>query len=87
MKQAGPLPRGGVTVELAAGHYARLRPLALTAEDSGAPDAPVTYRARPGQQVVLQRRTHARRLGRPSQTRASWRGSRQTRAGRCSKRI
>ena len=52
-QRAGALPAGGVTVELAAGTYAVSRPLALTAEDAGTAEAPVTYRARPGARVVL----------------------------------
>jgi len=53
LKQAGPLPQGGLTVELAPGRYTMCRPLALTAEDSGTAESPVTYRARPGAHVVL----------------------------------
>lgn len=53
MKTAGALPRGGVTVELSGGRYALTRPVELTADDSGTPEAPVTYRARPGAKVVL----------------------------------
>lgn len=43
----------GAAVELAAGVYEMDEPLALTAEDSGAPGAPVVYRPAPGARVVL----------------------------------
>jgi len=53
MKQAGGLPRYGVTVEVAPGAYALGAPFRLEAGDSGAPDAPITYRAQPGAEVRL----------------------------------
>jgi len=53
LKKAGALPKGGVTVELAGGRYAQARPLELTSDDSGTAEAPITYRARPGERVVL----------------------------------
>jgi len=53
LKTAGSLPPGGVTVEVAGGAYELKQPLGLTAQDSGAPDAPVVYRARDRQPVRL----------------------------------
>ena len=53
LKRMGALPKGGVTVELAAGHYTLTRPVELTADDSGTAESPITYRARPGKNVVL----------------------------------
>lgn len=53
LKQAGGLPAGGVTVEVRGGTYELARPLALTAEDAGTPEAPITYQARPGEEVRL----------------------------------
>jgi len=53
MKQAGPLPPGGVTVEVRGGIYERERTFELTAEDSGTETAPVVYRARKGEEVRL----------------------------------
>ena len=52
-KQAGPLPRGGITVELAQGRYCLDRPFELTAPDSGTPECPIAYRAQPGTVVRL----------------------------------
>ncbi len=51
MKQAGGLPAGGVTVELAAGVYEQAQPFELTAEDSGTVAAPIVYRAAAGAEV------------------------------------
>ena len=53
LNAGGGLPAGGVTVEVAAGHYRLDAPLAFTCEDSGMPDAPVVYRAAPGAKVRL----------------------------------
>ena len=53
LKQAGPLPTGGVVVELAAGVYELARPLELTAADSGSAEAPIVYRAASGAEVRL----------------------------------
>ena len=52
-KARGPLPVGGVTVELSGGTYELASPLELTAQDSGAENAPITYRAAPGEVVRL----------------------------------
>ncbi len=51
LKAAGPLPRGGVTIQLAAGRYELSAPLALEVQDSGTADAPICYRAAPGATV------------------------------------
>ena len=51
LKQAGPLPAGGVTVWLGGGVYERTNAFALSAEDSGTETAPVQYRARKGEEV------------------------------------
>lgn len=45
LRAGGPLPAGGVTVAIAPGRYAVSRALELTAADSGAPGAPIVYRA------------------------------------------
>lgn len=50
-RREGPL--GPVTVWLRGGTYAFLESFVLTAEDSGTPDAPVMYRAWPGEEVRL----------------------------------
>lgn len=52
IKQQG-LPAGGVVVEVLAGRYELSRPVELTAEDSGTAEAPIVYRARPGDTVRL----------------------------------
>ena len=53
MKVRGPLPNGGVTVEVRGGVYQMARPLELTAADSGTTNAPIIYRARPNESVKL----------------------------------
>ena len=53
LKQAGPLPAGGVTVYLAGGLYPLASTLEMTAADSGTADAPVVYRAAAGQRPVI----------------------------------
>jgi len=52
-KAAGPLPAGGITVELRGGTYELSQPLELTAQDSGAEGAPIEYRARKGETARL----------------------------------
>jgi hypothetical protein len=52
-KARGPLPVGGLTVELRGGTYELVRPLELTAQDSGAENSPIAYRAAPGETVRL----------------------------------
>jgi len=51
IKAAGALPKGGVTVELQSGVYEFASAFELAEADSGTPDAPITYRARPGVEV------------------------------------
>ena len=41
MKAGGPLPLGGITVEIRGGIYELARPLELTAQDSGTDHAPI----------------------------------------------
>ncbi|HPM83591.1 MAG TPA: right-handed parallel beta-helix repeat-containing protein [Candidatus Anammoximicrobium sp.] len=53
IKQARPLPQGGVTVELAAGVYELARSLELVQQDSGTEHTPIVYRARKGAEVRL----------------------------------
>lgn len=53
IKQAGPMPVGGVTVTVRAGVYPRTDTFSLTAEDSGTAEAPVVYRAAEGETVRL----------------------------------
>ena len=45
LKQHGPLPAGGVVVEVAAGLYQWNEPLELTSDDSGTKESPIIYRA------------------------------------------
>jgi hypothetical protein len=47
------LPAGGVTVRLRGGVHPRQATFALTAEDSGTPDAPVVYASAPGETATL----------------------------------
>lgn len=53
LKQAGGLPAGGVEVRVRRGTYFLDGTLELTAADSGTADAPITYRAAPGEEVRL----------------------------------
>lgn len=53
LKQRGSLPKGGVTVWLRGGDYARAQSFHLTAEDSGTAAAPIIYRACPRERVRL----------------------------------
>ena len=48
-KSAGGLPKGGVTVFVRGGSYPTRQTFALTEADSGTPEAPVVYRAVPGE--------------------------------------
>lgn len=50
---ADGLPEGGAVVVLHGGRYEMTAPLELTAEDSGAESAPIVWRARSGEEVVL----------------------------------
>lgn len=49
LKKKGPLPAGGIAVNVRAGGYALTRSFELSAEDSGTAGAPVIYRAWPGE--------------------------------------
>jgi len=53
VKKAGPLPAGGVTVWVSGGTYLRQETFTLGADDSGTAEAPVVYRACPGEEVCL----------------------------------
>jgi len=53
MKVSGRMPKAGVTVWVRGGRYERTQVFELTAADSGTAEAPITYRAAPGQQVRL----------------------------------
>ena len=53
LKAKGPLPEGGVTVDVRAGVYPLAQAFHLSDEDSGTTNAPVVYRARPGETVRL----------------------------------
>lgn len=53
LKARGPLPAGGVIVEIPGGVYRLSSPLALTEADSGTAAAPVVWRAAPGASVII----------------------------------
>lgn len=53
LKTSSGLPDGGVTVSLRGGTYARTAAFELGAGDSGTADAPIVYRAYPGETVTL----------------------------------
>ena len=53
LKQAGPLPVGGLTVWIRSGAYPLAATFELTAEDSGTPEAPIVYRAYQDEKVQL----------------------------------
>ena len=53
LKQQGELPKGGAVVLVRQGTYQLSQSFKLTAEDSGAPDAPVIYQAFSGEEVRL----------------------------------
>lgn len=53
MKQTGRLPVGGIQVELRQGVYELAQPFALSTDDSGQLEAPITYCARTGEEVRL----------------------------------
>lgn len=53
LKRHGPLPTGGVTAWVRGGDYRRTAPFTLDAGDSGTAEAPVVYRAVPGERVRL----------------------------------
>lgn len=53
LKKAGPLPKGGVAVNLRGGTYRRTQSFELGEQDSGTCDAPVIYRAELGEKATL----------------------------------
>ena len=53
LRQDGKPPKGGLTIWLGGGDYFRTNAFELSAADSGAPDAPIVWRARPGEAVRL----------------------------------
>lgn len=53
LKKAGPLPAGGVRVEIHAGRYELAKPLELGTADSGTPAAPIVYQGAKGQPKVI----------------------------------
>ena len=53
LKKAGGLPKGGVTVWVRGGIYTIASTLELTADDSGAKDAPIVYRVFEGEDARL----------------------------------
>lgn len=53
LKEREGLPKGGVTVWLRGGAYERASSFELTEQDSGSLEAPITYRAYPGETVRL----------------------------------
>ena len=53
IRQNGPLPKGGISVELAAGAYELPQALELGPQDSGTETSPIEYRAQPGAAVRL----------------------------------
>lgn len=53
IKKEGGLPPGGIVVEALGGRYELAGPVALTSEDSGTADAPIVYRARPGEEARI----------------------------------
>lgn len=60
LKRQGPLPHGGVVVFLRGGEYRLTKTFTLTEEDSGTAEAPVVYRAFPGETPVLTGGTRVR---------------------------
>ena len=53
LKKTGQLPPGGLIVQVEAGQLELSEPFALTAEDSGTAEGPITYRAAPAAEVRL----------------------------------
>ena len=54
-RASGGLPTGGVTVDVEAGTWRMERSFALTVEDSGTAQSPITYRAKTGADVRIDR--------------------------------
>jgi hypothetical protein len=53
LKRAGGLPPGGVEVVVRGGAYELTSSFKLTAEDAGTKDAPIVWRAQPGEKAIL----------------------------------
>ena len=53
LRQDGKPPKDGLTIWLGGGEYLRTNAFELAAGDSGTPDAPIIWRARPGELVRL----------------------------------
>jgi len=53
LKSDGGLRVGGITVEIRGGNYELARPIELADQDSGTDNAPILYRARPGEVVRI----------------------------------
>jgi hypothetical protein len=53
IKSGGPLPVGGITVQVRDGVYELVRPIELTDKDSGTEKTPIVYRARRGEGVRI----------------------------------
>jgi len=60
LKTREELPKGGITVWLRGGSYERAQSFELEAQDSGTAEAPITYRAYPGETVRLLGGRHLR---------------------------
>ena len=53
LKERGPLPLGGVTVQIAGGVYPFVESFILEKQDSGTADAPIVYRCNPAERAWL----------------------------------
>jgi len=53
LKEAGPLPSGGLTIWVRGGQYVISKTFKLTSQDSGTKEAPVVYRACEGEEIRL----------------------------------
>lgn len=51
LKKGGPLPEGGMTVNIRGGIYSITKTFTLTEEDSGTDDTPIIWQAYPGEEV------------------------------------
>lgn len=71
IKKKDGLPKGGIVVEVLGGRYQLARPVELTAEDSGTAEAPILYRARPGDEARISG-GHILKGWQPDGLRASW---------------
>jgi hypothetical protein len=53
IKQEGKIPSGGFAVEISEGRYYREKAFELGENDSGSADAPIVYRSRNGEKVII----------------------------------